>query len=117
VGLIEQVCDCIGYCVSAKQDTYLAVLHQSRGEEALYCSPDDGHDDARNMLRHNKYIIFSASGWLFIHLHDFKPIFYEDPGMEFGRRIFPILSERFFNTYCSCTLLSSGKATIDHSTF
>jgi hypothetical protein len=26
VGLIEQVGECIGYCVSTKQDTYLAVL-------------------------------------------------------------------------------------------
>jgi hypothetical protein len=26
VGLIEQVGECIGYCVRAKQDTYLAVL-------------------------------------------------------------------------------------------
>jgi hypothetical protein len=26
VGLIEQVGEYIGYCVSAKQDTYLAVL-------------------------------------------------------------------------------------------
>jgi hypothetical protein len=26
VGLIEQVGGCVGYCVSAKQDTYLAVL-------------------------------------------------------------------------------------------
>jgi hypothetical protein len=26
VGLIEQVGECIGHCVSAKQDTYLAVL-------------------------------------------------------------------------------------------
>jgi hypothetical protein len=38
VGLIEQVGECIGYCVSAKQDTYLAVLRQTRGEEVVLCA-------------------------------------------------------------------------------
>jgi hypothetical protein len=39
--------------------TALAVLQNTRGEEVVRCalsvlyhSPDDGHDDARNMLRH-----------------------------------------------------------------
>jgi hypothetical protein len=38
VGLIEQVGECIGYCVSVKQDTYLAVLQRTRGEEVVRCA-------------------------------------------------------------------------------